>query len=621
MALFASCRGQEAAQIGAAASLRKTDWLFPQYREIGAFLLRGITPAQMGAVWRGKWHGGLGFTEKCCAPISIQIGTHGLHAVGAAMGAQRLGEDSVTLAFLGDGATSEGDAHEALNFAAVFKAPCVFFVQNNQWAISVPVSHQMAAPSIAHRAIGYGMPGIRVDGNDVLACYAVIAEAAQRAREGGGPTLIEAITYRMGPHTTSDDPTRYRSQDEVDHWLALDPIARYRTYLQPPACGPSGWRNGSRPSRSDCEPNCASRWSVPTTSTSPRCSTRSTTTSPRNWCDSAKNCWPSWRRRRDMTQIIERPAMNGDDAPEPHGPMLTTVPTAPTLTMAQAINRALHDAMAADDRVLVFGEDVAKLGGVFRVTEGLAETFGEQRCFDTPLAESGIVGIAIGMAIRGFVPVPEIQFDGFAAPAFDQIVSHLAKYRMRTRGDVDMPVTIRIPSFGGIGAVEHHSESTESYWLHTAGLKVVVPSTPSDAYWLLRQAIVSRDPVIYLEPKRRYWAREAVDTYAPGLPIGRAAVRRVGADVTVVTYGALGRHRAQRGGTCRAARLEPGGHRPAVVEPARLRHRRGLRAQDRPRGGDARRTAHAGLRCRAGGPHSGGAVLRPGGTGVARHRV
>jgi pyruvate dehydrogenase E1 component alpha subunit len=232
LALFASCRGQEAAQIGAAGCLRKTDWLFPQYREIGAFLLRGITPAQMGAVWRGKWHGGLGFTERCCAPISIQIGTHGLHAVGAAMGAQRLGEDSVTVAFLGDGATSEGDAHEALNFAAVFNAPCVFFVQNNQWAISTPVGHQMAAPSIAHRAIGYGMPGIRVDGNDVLACYAVVAEAAQRAREGGGPTLIEAVTYRMGPHTTSDDPTRYRSDEDVAHWAARDPIQRYRTYLQ-----------------------------------------------------------------------------------------------------------------------------------------------------------------------------------------------------------------------------------------------------------------------------------------------------------------------------------------------------------------------------------------------------
>jgi pyruvate dehydrogenase E1 component alpha subunit len=148
------------------------------------------------------------------------------------MAAQRLGEDSVTLAYLGDGATSEGDAHEALNFASVFKAPCVFFIQNNHWAISVPVSRQQSGPSIAHRAVGYGIPGIRVDGNDPLACYAVTAEAAERARGGGGPTLIEAVTYRMGPHTTSDDPTRYRSQAEVDHWAALDPIARYRTYLR-----------------------------------------------------------------------------------------------------------------------------------------------------------------------------------------------------------------------------------------------------------------------------------------------------------------------------------------------------------------------------------------------------
>jgi 2-oxoisovalerate dehydrogenase E1 component alpha subunit len=232
LALFASCRGQEAAQVGAVACLRKTDWLFPQYRELGAFLVRGIAPAQMGAVWRGRWHGGLEFTKKCCAPISIQIGTQGLHAVGAAMAAQRLGEDSVTVAFVGDGATSTGDAHEALNLASVFKAPCVFFVQNNQWAISVPVERQQAGPTLAHRAIGYGMPGVRVDGNDVLACYAVMSEAAARARSGAGPTLIEAVTYRMGPHTTSDDPTRYRTDDEVEVWRARDPIARYRTYLQ-----------------------------------------------------------------------------------------------------------------------------------------------------------------------------------------------------------------------------------------------------------------------------------------------------------------------------------------------------------------------------------------------------
>ena len=232
LALYASCRGQEAAQIGAVACLRKTDWLFPQYREIGAFLLRGITGAQMGAVWRGSWHGGLGFTAKCVAPISIPIGTQPLHAVGAAMAAQRLGEDSVTVAFIGDGATSEGDVHEALNLASVFGTPCVFYVQNNQWAISVPVHRQVAGPSIAHRAIAYGMPGVRVDGNDVLACYSVMAAAAERARAGLGPTLIEALTYRMGPHTTSDDPTRYRADAELELWRARDPIARYRGYLQ-----------------------------------------------------------------------------------------------------------------------------------------------------------------------------------------------------------------------------------------------------------------------------------------------------------------------------------------------------------------------------------------------------
>lgn len=237
-----------------------------------------------------------------------------------------------------------------------------------------------------------------------------------------------------------------------------------------------------------------------------------------------------------MTQLVDPPARPDDTLTATSGD--AAVGERP-LTMVQALNNALHDAMAADDRVLVFGEDVAVSGGVFRVTEGLAETFGEKRCFDTPLAESALIGIAVGLALRGFVPVPEIQFDGFSYPAFDQVVSHLAKYRTRTRGEVDMPVTVRIPSFGGIGAAEHHSESTESYWAHTAGLKVVVPSTPADAYWLLRHAIDCPDPVMYLEPKRRYQGRGLVDTRRAEPPIGQAMVRREGADVTVVTYGNL----------------------------------------------------------------------------------
>lgn len=207
--------------------------------------------------------------------------------------------------------------------------------------------------------------------------------------------------------------------------------------------------------------------------------------------------------------------------------------------MVQALNAALADAMQDDERVVVFGEDVGRQGGVFRVTEGLQKRFGSERCFDTPLAESAIVGASVGMAMRGFRPVPEIQFDGFTYPAFDQIVTHLAKYQNRSHGLLSMPVTIRVPSFGAIGSPEHHSESTETYWVHSAGLKVVVPSGAADAYSLLRDSIDCDDPVIFLEPKRRYWAKEEVDRSTRGAPLGTAVVRRPGTTVTVVTYGGL----------------------------------------------------------------------------------
>jgi 2-oxoisovalerate dehydrogenase E1 component beta subunit len=209
------------------------------------------------------------------------------------------------------------------------------------------------------------------------------------------------------------------------------------------------------------------------------------------------------------------------------------------VTMAAALNRALADSLAADERVVVFGEDVGTLGGVFRVTDGLAARFGDQRVFDTPLAESGIVGTAIGMAMNGLVPVVEMQFDAFAYPAFEQITSHLAKLRNRTRGRLALPVVIRIPFGGGIGGVEHHSDSSEAYYAHTPGLRVVTPGTPADAYRLLRQAISCPDPVIFLEPKRRYWSKETTVLTPEGPPMDRAVVRRPGRDVTLIAYGGM----------------------------------------------------------------------------------
>jgi len=207
------------------------------------------------------------------------------------------------------------------------------------------------------------------------------------------------------------------------------------------------------------------------------------------------------------------------------------------ISMAQALNQALRDAMKADDTVLMFGEDVGALGGVFRITDGLTAEFGEDRCFDTPLAEAGIVGMAVGLAMNGMRPVVEMQFDAFGYPAFEQIVSHVAKMRNRTRGRITLPMVIRMPYAGGIGGVEHHSDSSESYYAHTPGLTVVAPATVADAYTLLRKAIEFPDPVVFMEPKKLYWAKEEVDLTEDQPGIGTAVVRREGADATLIAYG------------------------------------------------------------------------------------
>jgi pyruvate dehydrogenase E1 component beta subunit len=216
----------------------------------------------------------------------------------------------------------------------------------------------------------------------------------------------------------------------------------------------------------------------------------------------------------------------------------------PEVTMVKALNQALRDSLADDDRMLLFGEDVAKLGGVFRVTEGLQDEFGGERVFDTPLAEAAIAGVSVGLCIAGWHPVSEMQFDGFSYPALDQVISHVARFRMRSRGRQGMPLVIRIPYTGGYGGAEHHNDSPETYYAHTAGLKVVTPSSAVDAYGLLRASIADPDPVIFLEPKSRYWSKESFEgelgsNGTAGPPIGRARVVREGDDVTVIAYGAM----------------------------------------------------------------------------------
>ena len=232
LAVYPSARGQEASEIGATLALRERDWLFPTYRDTIALVARGVAPAEALTLLQGDWHCGYDSRVHRVAPQCTPLATSALHAVGFAHAARFKGEDTVALVMLGDGATSEGDTHEALNFAAVWKAPVVFFVQNNGFAISVPLSKQTAALSLAHKGIGYGIPALRVDGNDAAAVYAAVRVAIDRAEAGGGPTLIEAVTYRMSAHTNADDASRYQDAAEVEAWLSRDPLARLTRYLR-----------------------------------------------------------------------------------------------------------------------------------------------------------------------------------------------------------------------------------------------------------------------------------------------------------------------------------------------------------------------------------------------------
>ncbi|GGJ59393.1 MULTISPECIES: pyruvate dehydrogenase (acetyl-transferring) E1 component subunit alpha [Glutamicibacter] len=231
MAVYPSSHGQEACQVAAALCLEESDWLFPTYRDTVAVLTKGVAPMEVMTSFRGEWHCGYDPKAYNCAPMSTPLTTQLLHGVGVAHAAKLRGENTVVVAMCGDGATSEGDFHEALNFAAVFKLPVIFFVQNNKYAISVPLSQQSAAPSLAHKAVGYGMAGERVDGNDLMALMAVMRRAVRLAREGNGPLLIEAHTYRMQAHTNADDDKRYREDSEVQEWIAKDPVTRMHAYL------------------------------------------------------------------------------------------------------------------------------------------------------------------------------------------------------------------------------------------------------------------------------------------------------------------------------------------------------------------------------------------------------
>jgi 2-oxoisovalerate dehydrogenase E1 component len=510
-----SVAGHEGTQVGAAFALDPSiDWSLPYYRDTAFNLALGVSPRD---VFLGVFSkeddpasGGRQMPNHWSEPDlnvfthSSVIATQFPHACGIAHELRASGRPGVVAVMSGEGATSEGDWHEAMNFAGIHDLPVVFLIENNLYAISVPITEEVAG-SVAARAEGYGIPGIEVDGNDVLQVYGVMAAAVERARNGEGPTLIEAKTYRYYAHTSDDDDKLYRTAEEVELWRRKDPITVLRQYLVE-----SRLLDEATEERIDVEVTDAIAAAV--------------------------------AEAEAASDPID-PFVNVYAAPiEPAAPVTEPEPAieGDEVNLIAAINQTLHEILERIPEASVFGEDVADpKGGVFKATVGLTDRFGD-RSFNAPLAESLIIGIGIGKAAAGGRPIAEIQFADFIHPAFDQIVSEAARISYRSAGRWTCPLVIRVPFGGGIHGALYHSQSIEAFYAHVPGLKVVVPSTPADLKGLLWAAIEDPDPVMVLEPKRLY--RLAKGPWPEGehvVPIGQAALRRTGDDVTIISYGAM----------------------------------------------------------------------------------
>jgi 2-oxoisovalerate dehydrogenase E1 component len=503
--------GQEAIAVGVTFALEADDWILPMHRNLGVFTTRSV---DLGRLFRQLFGKDGGFTkgrdrtfhfgllEKRIVGMISHLGATVPVADGLALAAQLRGERRVAATFSGDGGTSEGDFHEAVNLAAVWKLPVLFVIENNQYGLSTPVSEQYACADLADRGIGYGIPGVVVDGNDVLAVVEAVGRAAVRARNGDGPTLLEFKTFRMRGHEEAS------GTDYVPSTCSRSGAARIRSLAS---------SNGS--SRAGC-------WTSPRATS---CAPTSSPSSTRSWTRPWPRRTPS-PARSGSWRTSTRPARSSVSEPEPSA-------GAAERRYVDAIQDGLREVMRRRRETILMGQDIAEYGGVFKVTEGFVEEFGKARVRNTPIIESGAVGAALGLALDGFRPMIEMQFGDFITCGFNQIVNNLAKTHYRWGAAV--PVVVRVPVGGGTGAGPFHSQNVEAWFTHVAGLKVVAPATPSDAKGLLTAAFEDGNPVLYLEHKLLYRsARERVPSGWYTLPLGRARVAREGTDATIVTYSA-----------------------------------------------------------------------------------
>jgi 2-oxoisovalerate dehydrogenase E1 component len=505
--------GQEAIAVGVCAHLGREDAVFSTHRGHGHALAKGVPPRQIFAELFGRATGcshGRGGSMHLFAPEAGMMGTSGivgpciLQAAGAGYSFKLLETDQVGVAFFGDGAANNGAFHEGLNMASIWRVPALFVCENNQFATEVPLSYSAGNPDVGSRAQAYGLPGVTVDGNDVLAVFAAAGAAIRRAREGGGATLLECRTYRTRPHAEGMGDFTYRTRDDVEQWKRRCPILRLRERLLS-----EGLATPEELRQIDAD-------------------IAEIVSEAEQFAEESP--WPD-------------PATAADHIYAPPRIDIRTVPPPPAgtreITFMKATHEALAGEMATNPRIFVMGEGIGKRGGNFNTTAGLFDLYGPVRLCDTPICERGFVGLGCGAAMTGARPVIDFMFADFILDAVGEILNQIAKMQYMSSGRLKMPILLRGCVGIGHSAATHHSGNYYPLYAHIPGLRVVVPSNPYDAKGLMKHALRCDDPVMFLEPRELLGAKGPVPAEDYEIPFGQAAIVRPGADVTVVAIGRM----------------------------------------------------------------------------------